>query len=316
MSENVLLIGNSSRRNLQTSYWSDLVQLDRSASMAKRNERSLEVRDDLDRERREMKSYSVKRKSPFSSPLQQPNVDDVSQPVVKATAQSSEVPAIGQQTDSRQTYLQENNELRDIKTSGPNSIMNCSIKDDHLPSNTSSDLEMLNICTSDQNVSDHEVGTNSMNHLSESMSTCTADQTDWDESSDGDSGCANESIRYQDDLASQAYRSPDRQILSAENILVDRLMTEFWIIFDQNWNCSIRHHATGTSTTSSSGSHAAASEQGSRISNNRKRARGKDPDDPNDRDERSGLVTTTLTGSRLSSLFVGRCPRFIRVEIC
>jgi hypothetical protein len=79
----------------------------------------------------------------------------------------------------------------------------------------------------------NEIDVPSVDPLSESMSTCTADQTDWDENSDIESGYAHDNRTDR-----QAARCVDVQSLtlnripSAGTTLVDRLMSEFWIIFD------------------------------------------------------------------------------------
>jgi hypothetical protein len=94
-------------------------------------------------------------------------------------------------------------------------------------------MEMHDACTLDGSVCSNEIDVPSVDPLSESMSTCTADQTDWDENSDIESGYAHDNRTDR-----QAARCVDVQSLtlnripSAGTTLVDRLMSEFWIIFD------------------------------------------------------------------------------------
>ncbi|KAF8860486.1 hypothetical protein BDZ45DRAFT_313592 [Acephala macrosclerotiorum] len=126
-------------------------------------------------------------------------------------------------------------------------------------------------------------------YSSESMSTCTVDQTDWG-NSDANSSHANESAGFQNCSCKQRGEQADgqsstqKQVRLAEAMLVNRLMSEFWVLFNQNWTSEFRHHGSGASPSPSSVSNGTFSEQASRALGNRKRARGKEPEDPEDDD--------------------------------
>ncbi|CZR68125.1 uncharacterized protein PAC_18024 [Phialocephala subalpina] len=129
-------------------------------------------------------------------------------------------------------------------------------------------------------------------NLSESMSTRTADKTDW-ENSDADSSHAHESANLQNCNSKQKYKqlnghpSNRQHVLSAETMLVDRLTSEFWVLFNQYWKGGFRHRGSGALPTSGIGSNGTSSEQSSNGPSNRKRARGKRPEDPDDNDRRA-----------------------------
>jgi hypothetical protein len=152
---------------------------------------------------------------------------------------------------------------------------------------TSSTIEMHDACTFDGSGSSNEIGVPSVDPLSESISTCTADQTDWDENSDIEPRYAHRGRTDRQTAKCADVQSLTlNQIPSAGATLIDRLISEFWTIFKQNWKGSIHHHATG-SPASGSGSNATIFGQAAQNISGRKRTRGKDPQDPDDNDKRA-----------------------------
>lgn len=125
--------------------------------------------------------------------------------------------------------------------------------------------------------------------LSESMSTCAADKTDWEISDDNASHVYESASLRTKQIYEQAdgQSSTQKQFQSAEAILVNRLMSEFWVLFNQNWRREFRHHGSGASPASGSVSNSTSSDQASHTPSNRKRARGKEPEDPEDNDRRA-----------------------------
>jgi hypothetical protein len=228
------------------SHWNDIIPLDRNRSQKKREaERRLEVRHNLDRERRQIRRESKIGEVQSFSLSRQP----MPYQRLQCTYQSWPF-------------------LSDEKLS------------------TASAMEMQDVCTLDRSVSSNEIGVPSVDPLSESISTCTADQTDWDENSNIESGFAHENrTNRQEESCVHVKSWMLNRIPSAGATLIDRLMSEFWVMFDQNWKGSIRHHGTG-SPSSGSGSNVTKFDQAARNSG-RKRGRGKDPQDPDDNDKRA-----------------------------
>jgi hypothetical protein len=140
-------------------------------------------------------------------------------------------------------------------------------------------------------------------------STCSEDQTDWEEESDIDSA-------YLDEILERARRKEHTligvQLPLVKAELVDRLMTEFWVLFDQNWESKSRQHGTNPASTapSISSSSSGLFLQSSLLSHGKKRSRNNDYDESPDESDRNGPKRCGITTEFLDTEEARRfaCP--------
>jgi hypothetical protein len=114
-------------------------------------------------------------------------------------------------------------------------------------------------------------------------STCSEDETDWEEDSDGDWTplCDLLDPRHIDIGEAENNESfASGQMTSTKAQLVDRLMEDFWPIFNQRWRPGLRHRGT-TPDSSSSSSNSTPPRRGLSKGKGVKRFRGDgDEEDP------------------------------------
>jgi hypothetical protein len=90
---------------------------------------------------------------------------------------------------------------------------------------------------------------------SQTDSTLSDDATDWDDDSDAEDSFSITPFLRPSILDTNSGAGPSTfqmDVTSTKSALVDRLMLDFWAIFDNSWSRGVRQHGSSTQTTSSS----------------------------------------------------------------